>query len=83
MEERTKEFGGEGKRWFDLIRYGRRNNYENKDKFISFLIANKPLDKREILRSKYSNPDSWFMPVNQNELDQNSNLVQNPYYDNH
>ena len=83
LEERAKEFGGEGKRWFDLIRYGRRNNYENKDKFISFLIANKPIDQREILRSKYSNPDSWFMPINQNEVDQNSNLVQNPYYDNH
>jgi hypothetical protein len=83
LDERAKEFAGEGKRWFDLVRYGRRNDYENKDKFIAILIANKPLDAREVLRSKYSNTDSWFLPINQNEIDQNSNLVQNPYYVNH
>jgi starch-binding outer membrane protein, SusD/RagB family len=83
LDERAREFAGEGKRWFDLVRFGRRNNFENKDKFISILIANKPLDKREILRSKYSNTDSWYMPVNQNEIDQNSKLEQNPYYVNH
>jgi hypothetical protein len=83
LDERAREFAGEGKRWFDLVRYGRRNNYENKDKFIGILVANKPLDKREILRSKYSNTDSWYMPVYQDEIDQNSKLEQNPYYINH
>ncbi len=80
LDERAKEFAGEGKRWFDLIRFGKRNNFENKDKFIDILIANKPLEIKEVLRSKYSNTDSWFLPINQNEIDQNSNLFQNPYY---
>jgi hypothetical protein len=83
LNERVKEFAGEGKRWFDLIRYGRRNNFENKDRFISILVANRPLEIRDVLRSKYSNTDSWYLPVNQNEMDQNSNLEQNPYYVNH
>ena len=80
LEERVKELAGEGKRWFDLLRFGRRNNYERKDKFIDILVENKPLEIREILRSKYSNPNSWYLPIFQDEIDQNSNLIQNPYY---
>jgi hypothetical protein len=80
LEERAREFGGEGKRWFDLVRLGRRNNFERKEKFISLLTANKPLAEKEILKSKYSDPNSWFLPIFQNEIEQNSNLKQNPYY---
>jgi hypothetical protein len=80
LDERAKEFAGEGKRWFDLVRFGRRNHYEKKEKFINILVANKSLEFREVLRSKYSNLDSWYLPINQNEIDQNSNLEQNPYY---
>jgi hypothetical protein len=82
IEERAKEFCGEGKRWFDLIRLGRRNNYERKDRFIEILSDNKPYEEAEIIRSKYSNPDSWFLPIHQDEIDQNNKLIQNPYYKN-
>ena len=80
LEEREKEFCGEGKRWFDLVRMGRRNNYERMDRFIEILSDNKSYEEAEIVRSKYSNPDSWFLPIHQDEIDQNNNLVQNPYY---
>jgi starch-binding outer membrane protein, SusD/RagB family len=80
LEERAREFGGEGKRWYDILRLGMRNNFERKDKFISLLTANKSLIEKEVLKSKYSNPESWFMPIYQNEIEQNSKLVQNPYY---
>jgi len=80
LEERAKEFCGEGKRWFDLIRMGRRNNYERMDRFIEILSDNKSYEEAEIIRSKYSNPNSWYLPIHQDEIDQNNNLVQNPYY---
>jgi len=80
LEERMKELAGEGKRWYDLIRFGRRNNYERKADFIDLLILDKPLEIRQILESKYSNTDSWYLPIFQDEIDQNRNLVQNPYY---
>ncbi|KON26302.1 hypothetical protein AC481_07410 [miscellaneous Crenarchaeota group archaeon SMTZ-80] len=80
LEERVKELAGEGKRWYDLIRFGRRNNFERKDKFIDILTDNKSLEIREILKSKYSDPDSWYLPIFQDEIDQNINLEQNEYY---
>lgn len=80
MEERQKEFAGEGKRWFDLVRLGSRNTFSRKQDFINILVANKSQEAREVLRSKYSNPDSWYFPIAQSEMDQNSNLEQNPYY---
>jgi hypothetical protein len=80
LEERLREFAGEGKRWFDLVRYGRRNNFENKNKFIDLLTKNKSQGDREILRSKFSNTNSWYLPIYQDEIQQNSKLVQNPYY---
>ena len=82
LEERAKEFCGEGKRWFDLIRIGRRNNYERMEAFIEILSDNKPYEEAQIIRSKYSNPNSWYLPIHQDEIDQNSKLVQNPYYRN-
>ncbi len=80
LEERAKEFCGEGKRWFDLVRFGKRNGYARSDLLIRILAENKTFEEAEIIRSKYSNPNSWFLPIHKDELDQNNKLVQNPYY---
>jgi len=80
LEERAREFCGEGKRWFDLIRMARRNNRERISRFIEILADNKSYEKAEIIRGKYLNPFSWYLPIHQDEIDQNNNLVQNPYY---
>lgn len=79
-EERAKELAYEGKRWFDLLRMGRRNNYARKDKLIEFIIENVPATQKRILASKLRDPNGWYMPINNNEVENNPNLVQNPYY---
>ncbi len=80
LEERALEFAFEGKRWFDLVRMGRRNNYARKDKLVEIIISNVPSTQKRILGSKLTNPQGWYMPIYKYELERNLNLVQNSYY---
>jgi hypothetical protein len=80
LEERALELAFEGKRWFDLMRMGRRNDYSRKDKLVEVIIRNVPSTQKRILGSKLSNPLGWYMPIYKYELERNLNLVQNPYY---
>jgi hypothetical protein len=78
--ERAKELAFEGKRWFDLLRMGRRNNYERKNKLIEIVIENVPATQKRVLASKLNDPNGWYLPINDREMENNINLVQNPYY---
>ena len=55
-------------------------NYARKDKLISIIIKNVPSNQRLVLASKLTNPLGWYLPIEDNELERNKNLVQNPYY---
>ena len=80
LEERALELAFEGKRWFDLLRMGRRNNFARKEKLIEIIVRNVPSTQKRILAVKLTNPLGWYMPIFDGELERNSNLVQNPYY---
>ena len=80
MEERALEFAYEGKRWFDIIRMGRRNDYARKSKVIEIIVSNVPSTQKRILATKLTNPNGWFLPIYEDEMERNKNLVQNPYY---
>lgn len=80
MNERALELAFEGKRWFDLLRMGRRNDYSRKDKLIEILVANVPSAQKKILALKLTDPNGWFLPILEKELERNKALVQNPYY---
>jgi hypothetical protein len=80
MNERALELAYEGKRWFDLLRMGRRNNYSRKDKLVEILVSNVPSTQKRILAAKLTNPLGWYLPVYKDEIERNKNLVQNPYY---
>ena len=79
--ERAKELAFEGKRWFDLLRMGRRNDYARKDDLIEILIQNVPSSQKLVLKSRLSDPNGWYMPIHIFEIDRNKNLKQNSYYD--
>ncbi len=80
LEERARELAFEGKRWFDLLRMGRRNDYSRKDKLIETVIRNVPSTQKRILALKLTNPLGWYFPIHENEMERNRALVQNPYY---
>jgi len=80
LEERALELAFEGKRWFDLLRMGRRNNYARKSKLIEIIVQNVPSTQKRILAAKLTNPNGWYLPVYKTELERNKNLVQNPFY---
>lgn len=82
MEERALELAFEGKRWFDLLRMGRRNDFARKSKLIEIIVKNVPSTQKRILAIKLTNPLGWYLPIYDLELERNKNLVQNPYYEN-
>ncbi|MDX9882113.1 MAG: RagB/SusD family nutrient uptake outer membrane protein [Prolixibacteraceae bacterium] len=78
--ERARELSFEGKRWFDLLRMGRRNNFARKSELIELIINKVPSTQKLVLASKLSNSYGWYFPIFSTEMERNVNLVQNPYY---
>ncbi|MGQ1786070.1 MULTISPECIES: RagB/SusD family nutrient uptake outer membrane protein [unclassified Saccharicrinis] len=80
LEERQKEFAFEGKRWYDLLRFARRNNFEDHYLITELVEIKAGADDYDVIESYYSDTASYFLPIYQSELNLNQNLEQNPYY---
>jgi starch-binding outer membrane protein, SusD/RagB family len=80
LEERALELAFEGKRWFDLLRMGRRNNFVRKQNLIDIIIQNVPSTQKRILATRLTNPLGWYLPVYEKEIERNRNMIQNPFY---
>ena len=80
MEERARELAFEGKRWFDLLRVSKANNYERKQLLIDVATANAPATSIQSIVSKLNDNNSHYFPINFTELQVNKALVQNPFY---
>jgi hypothetical protein len=80
LEERAREFAFEGKRWFDVLRHARRNNYANLNLLINMAVKTAPIDRQQSIINKLRDTNSHYLPIFQYELQTNRQLVQNPFY---
>lgn len=85
LNERQRELYAEGKYWFDLLRIGKRNKFEQYHE----LLIEEVLKSDEIsagnlgiVRAKLKDTFALYMPITTSELDANPLLEQNPYYKN-
>lgn len=81
LDEKGREFLFEGRRWFDMLRAAKRNQFENKQLIIDMILSGADIKQQAILRTRVYDTLSYYLPVPERELTYNQNLVQNPFYD--
>jgi len=82
LNEKAREFALEGKRWFDVLRYGKRGGFKNKQFIINMILASADDIKQvAVLRTRVVDTMSYYLPIPKNDLLSNNKLVQNPFYD--
>lgn len=80
LEERQREFAFEGKRWFDVLRVARRNNYQRIDLLTTMAGISIPPDRQQSAFAKLKDYNSHYLPIYFYELQTNPLLEQNPFY---
>ncbi|MDD3321419.1 MAG: RagB/SusD family nutrient uptake outer membrane protein [Paludibacter sp.] len=84
LAERAREFTFEGKRWYDVLRFAKRNDYEgtNIQYLVNLAINSASPQKQQSLIAKYKDPkhNSHYWPIYYREIETNKNLIQNEFY---
>ena len=78
LEERQRELLFEGKRWFDLVRFSRRDGDNTR---LVQKVTPKFQENASVIRIKLATQDALYWPYNREELKQNPHLEQNPAYE--
>jgi len=84
LDERSREFAYEGKRWYDVLRYAKRDNYggDNIQYLNNLAIRSAAPEKQQSLIAKYKDPkhNSHYWPIYVSEIEANKELKQNEFY---
>lgn len=84
LSEQLKEFAGEGKSWYHMLCLGHYPSQNGIDFKTTFLIDNVVKYNSNAndswFRSVLSNENAWYLPITDDEISVNGQLVQNPYY---
>jgi hypothetical protein len=80
LEERQRELAFEGKRWYDLLRNAKRNNYDGLPFLFSAAGVSIPSDRLQAALNKLRDKNSHYFPIYTYEIQTNRLLEQNPFY---
>ena len=80
LDQKEMEFMAEGKRWYDLLWFGRIADYKYKTQFIDKVMEGNVTTNQQWIFSVLQDPNAWYMPIPQADIDHNTLLEQNPYY---
>lgn len=84
LNERAREFAYEGKRWYDVLRYAKRNDYKGNNilYLLDVAVNSASPEKQQSLIAKYKDPkhNSHYWPIYEFELEANKALKQNEFY---
>lgn len=80
LDQKEMEFMGEGKRWYDLLWFGKIQNYKYESEFVTEVLKGNQTTNQSWVRSVLVDHNAWYMPLPQSDIDSNSLLEQNPYY---
>ncbi|WP_295117817.1 RagB/SusD family nutrient uptake outer membrane protein [uncultured Chitinophaga sp.] len=80
LQERQREFAFEGKRWYDVVRNAKRNNFANFRYLTDMVGISIPRERQQVAFNKLKDENSLYFPIFLYELQSNKLLVQNPFY---
>ena len=80
LSERAREFAFEGKRWYDVLRYARRQYATQPNFLANTIISAVPPARQQSVIARYRDTNSHYLPIYFGELQTNKALVQNPSY---
>jgi hypothetical protein len=80
LAERARELAFEGKRWYDVLRFAKRNNYADNSYLMQLAVNSAPPEKLASLQLKYNNPWFHYWPIYIDAVEINKNLKQNEFY---
>lgn len=80
LAERSREFAFEGKRWFDLLRMAKRDNYKRLDLLLNMVAETVSPVVQQSAITKFRDVNSHYFPIFEAELFADPKLVQNPFY---
>ena len=80
LDQKEMEFMGEGKRWYDLLWFGKISNYKYRDQFVAKVLQGNQTTNATWIESVLKDPNAWYMPISNYDIEHNKLLTQNPYY---
>jgi len=81
LTERAKEFCFEGKRWFDVLRFAKKDNFAYKHLVTQMILSNiSSIKELHKIQARVRDTMFYYLPIPEKDILNNPHLEQNPFY---